>query len=227
MRLKAIVTILGCVLTAVTAARPAGATPILTTNPASFVGLGITSIDFEDIVVPPGGTVPITNQYVSKGVVFSAGLHTDTAFPALAPAILGAVAVTNGDPGCCPSITMSFSSPLKSFGADFVSLDPAVTQLDIFATLGGVPTFTGSVVLDTALEIKFFGILANPADANPLFDSIVITTLLAPGVTSGFIMDNVRFEAVPEPASLTLLGSGAMALLARRRARRNAATRSA
>jgi len=37
----------------------------------------------------------------------------------------------------------------------------------------------------------------------------------------------VEFEAVPEPASLTLLGTGAVALLARRRARRNAATHSA
>jgi hypothetical protein len=49
----------------------------------------------------------------------------------------------------------------------------------------------------------------------------VLTTLLAPGVNSGFIMDNVVYHPVPEPASLTLFGLGAMGLAAKLRRRRS------
>jgi hypothetical protein len=221
MRLRAIVTILVCAFAVITAARPASATPILTTNPADLAGA--TLIDFEDIT-----TAQITNQYAPLGISFSPGLHADVGFPPLVPGgEWGVIAASNGDPSCCPAITMSSSNPLKRLGFEMISLDAAVTTLDIYTVLGGVSSFVGQVVLDTSLEIKFFGILANPADANPHFDSVVITTLLGPNNLSAFVMDNVEFEAVPEPASLTLLGTGAVALLARRRARRNAATHSA
>jgi len=211
-----------CVLTLLFSAGQAQAAPIVVNNPALFVGAGFVNINFEDIVVPPGGTVPITNQYASKNLVFSPGLHTDTAFPALAPAILGAVAASNGDPGCCPSITMSFTGGgASAVGFDLISLDPAVTQVDVFTIIGGVSTFAGSLVLDTALEIKFFGILADALDPSKKFDSIVLTTLLGPNQPSGFIMDNVVYHPVPEPATLTLVGAGALGLAARLR-RRNA-----
>src|SRR6185503_4028534 len=122
----AVASALVCALMLTLSAARAQAAPVLINNPALFVGAGIVSVDFEDIVVPPGGTVPITNQYASKNLVFSAGLHTDTAFPALAPAILGAVAATNGDPGCCPSITMNFTGGGASkLGFDIVTLDAA------------------------------------------------------------------------------------------------------
>ncbi len=80
--------------------------------------------------------------------------------------------------------------------------------------IGGVSTFAGTVVADTALEIKFFGVLANASDPTKKFDSIVLTTLLGPNQPSGFIMDNVVYHPVPEPASLTLFGLGAMGLVA-------------
>ena len=220
--MKAAASVLVCALTLTLGASRAHAAPVLVNNPALFVGPGMVNINFEDIVVPPGGTVPITNQYASKNLVFSPGLHTDTAFPALAPAILGAVAASNGDPGCCPSITMNFTGGgADKVGFDLISLDPAVTSIDVYTVLGGVSTFAGTVVADTGLEIKFFGVLADAVDPTKKFDSIVLTTLLAPGQNSGFIMDNVVYHPVPEPASLTLFGLGAMGLAAKLRRRRS------
>ncbi len=208
------------VFTFTAAVVPADASPVVVTNPALFATAGMVSINFEDIVVPPGGTVPITNQYASDNLTFSPGLHTDTAFPALAPAILGGVAASNGDPGCCPSITMNFlGGGASRVGFDLISLDPAVTEVDVFTILNGVSTFAGTLVLDTALEIKFFGIIADPNDPSANFDSLVLTTLLGPNQPSGFIMDNVQFVPVPEPATLSLLGVGALAGMLRRNRR--------
>jgi hypothetical protein len=218
--MKASASVLVCVLTLALSAGRAQAAPILANNPALFVGPDIVNIDFEDIVVPPGGTVPITNQYANKNLLFSNGLHTDTAFPALAPAILGAVAATNGDPGCCPTITMTFTGGGASkLGFDIVTLDAAVTSIDVFTVLGGVSTHVGTLGFDSGLEIKFLGILADPTDPSANFDSIVLSALLAPGVTSGFIIDNLRYTLVPEPASLTLFGLGGLGLAALRRRR--------
>lgn len=218
--MKAVASVLVCALTLIAGAGRAQAAPVLINNPALFAGPGIVSVDFEDIVVPPGGTVPITNQYASKNLLFSAGLHTDTAFPALAPAILGAVAATNGDPGCCPSITMTFTGGGASkLGFDIVTLDAAVTAIDVFTVLGGVSTHVGTLGFDSGLEIKFLGIFADPLDPSANFDSIVLSALLAPGQNSGFIIDNLRYTLVPEPTTLTLFGVGlGLAALRRRRA---------
>lgn len=213
--------VLACVLTLSLAAARAEAAPVLINNPALFAGPGIVSVDFEDIVVPPGGTVPITNQYASKNLLFSAGLHTDTAFPALAPAILGTVAASNGDPGCCPSITMTFTGGGASkLGFDIVTLDAAVTSIEVFTVVGGVSTHVGTLGFDSGLEIKFLGIFADPLDPAANFDSIVLSALLAPGQNSGFIIDNLRYTLVPEPASLTLFGLGMAGIAAKLRRRR-------
>ncbi len=220
MRLTAIATVLGCFLSVFALARQADATPVVTLNPADLTGA--TLVDFEDLLANP-----ITTQYAPLGVTFSGGLHSELAFGPIPQ--WGVIAATNSDgAGGGSPITMSFSSPLKAFGFQIITLDPAVTTLNISTLLNGVSNGSSQVVINTSSEVKFFGLLSNPV--NELFDTIVIETLLPPdpGVPSAFVFDNLQFEAVPEPASMTLLGAGAMGLIARaRRARRNSAKRAA
>ena len=219
MRVRAIATVLGCFLTVVASARQAGATPVLTTDPGDL--LGGTLIDFEDLLQNP-----ITDFYTPQGVTFSGGLHAELGTPVPG---WGAISATNQVGVNGTPVTMTFSTPLKALGFEIVTMNGSVDTLDIFTQLAGVQTFVGTVALHTNFEKTFFGILANPGDLNPFFDSVILTTLTgAPDNLTPFVIDNLQFQAVPEPASMTLLGAGAMGLIARaRRARRNSANRAA
>ena len=223
MRLKATAGVLACFFTILAGARQADAALVLTTDASLLAGAPL--IDFEDLVIPLGeGPLAIADQYAALGVTFSSGLHTDTTIPSfVSGSLFGTIAASNGDPGCCPAIAFTFSRTAKRLGFDIISLDEAVTSLTVYAVVEGTSTLVGTFVLDTALEAKFFGVIADESDPHASFDSVVILTELERDKPSGFVLDNVRFvAAVPEPATVTFVGLGALALVGRvRRSRRD------
>jgi hypothetical protein len=192
----------------------AEATPVLTTNPALLSLPGVTMIDFEDLTVPS----LITTQYAAEGIVFSGGLHTDTLTPSLVSGgLFGAIAAGNGDPGCCPDITMSFLGPVSRLGFDIITRNNAVTTLEVYTGSGSSLNLLGTLTLNATLEPQFFGIAADPFDPKAYFDRVVISTALQQN-PSAFVIDNIGFTApVPEPSSVTLVGIGAAALVRRLR----------
>lgn len=99
-------------------------------------------------------------------------------------------------------------------------------------SFAGDVVFNGAFVAGQALPVSF--LMYN--DGVPVFTSAVLVpsdvpTFLASGyagavdkvevigVPANYVLDDVSFDAVPEPASLVALGVGALALIRRRRGR--------
>jgi hypothetical protein len=152
---------------------------------------------------PNGSTTAGITYFSSRGVALVQNTFLQTTFPNTLGRTEGGF-FTPGD-----TITFGFAAPLMAFGIDINTFARANGS---FATI----TNTGEVI----------GSFFNPFPGRSTGQFVGFSTGLPfQAVTifgiDTFTLDTLReVPAVPEPASLWLLGTGAVALLARRRRQR-------
>lgn len=179
-----------------------------------------------------------TNEADFQAAVAAAGIITATeSFEGLTPGIkgdldLGALAVpslflnfvsddpvdatdgTNSLVVLPPTFlpTFSFANPIRAFSLDVIGALDTGEDNDLFVDLDDQShvLFSGQF---PAGHVQFFGVL----DTIAPFTNV---TVFSTGFPDLFTIDRVRYEdttAVPEPASLTLLGLGLLVAVRRRR----------
>ena len=166
-------------------------------------------ITFEEIILEQNE--PLTNQYSSFGVTFESGndfpqyfyLSSGTNWGGI---IDGHIYDDHGGGGQT-TIQIHYSQPVTSSGFNFRS---STGNIHISTYLSG--NIVESNVFDTFLSWEplpeyFVGF------NNSLFDTISI--LIPNGV--GMNLDNLSFNPIPEPLTLSILGLGGLVMLRRRK----------
>jgi hypothetical protein len=114
-------------------------------------------------------------------------------------------------------LSMSLPSLARRIGYGFAVLStvavPGATTISLFD--GAV--FVGSLSFDGSPDPTFAGGFAGIESTLP-FNRVVVTFATGPSIPA-FALDNIRTEAVPEPASILLLGAGLVAAARRIRLR--------
>jgi len=199
-------------------ASPVSAAPVAV-GLGSFSG-SATVIDFNGI---PNQTV-IANQYSGSGITFGATPLFANSFPSTASLLAGSGGFVASNfvspssppcPGSCfGSITIDLASTALRIGFQTYTADPQLT-LTVFAGDPLVPT--GSLVVTTGTTDTFVGI-----EDTAGIDRLVLTG--KGPFTDTIVIDNLRFDPIPEPSTGLLLAAGLLVTASTsRRARRTAA----
>lgn len=114
---------------------------------------------------------------------------------------------------------IEFSKPvlIKSFRVwnEYQSVDPETTE-SVFSVTAVGPEGAATYIGEQAGLSDFWEVAW---ENHPTFSVFPVTRLEVSNFELS-LLDDLRFEVVPEPSSVLMLGSGGMALLARRRAKR-------
>lgn len=167
------------------------------------------TITFDNL--PPLTTDPFTVTEDGIDVTFN-GLGTFFVAPSFFSTLSGNVLL---DADLVPPVLLiSFSEPIQSISLNFALNTQAGLPLILVALSGVTPVGSGAF-FGTAPTGFFFPEGVASFSSLAFFDNVI---LVSPAMD--FAIDNVEFQAVPEPATLALLSLGLGAVAARCRRRR-------
>lgn len=200
---------------------------------ASVSSAFAVTINFDDLA----DDAILGNQYAGLGVTFSAG-HTSTgiANPTFSSSgwatnsSMEVATIAGGDIGggvtapMSGTVVHSFDGWLSEDGDPSVTIDFATAISSFSVDFGGVAAanlgFTGAYAIDGANNVVASALVTASGTSTVSMSGLNVNrVVLVVGDFGDWVgFDNVSFEPVPEPATMTLLALGALAARRRKKA---------